>query len=359
MLTNLDKLEAETKSVIETARNAENTAKVVEQIIEGADQVAIDSMIDVENASLSQVSKFGDSMNADIVNLIHGLDNQTNEVGAQLSSLQEEKLSEKIVGVFFKKKAREMRAERIKTNDISDNLNELINQSNRIKHILEGQRDILREKREIGLATLENAQKTFVEVVAKREEAEKNIRDVLAPALTELELQMREAADQTTRAEFEAKVSKAKIELNDANNEIQKLTSKGQSLEKYISMHKTAIDSLSNQLNNQIVLIEKLTTDTEHRTVIYDQFEHSLKTADQQMIAHAINDIGAAVDNKTQEGMAAIGAATNRRMAETLESHKGHMANSTEILRKKQAADKEFYERFGKVLDDHKAANYN
>ncbi len=358
MLTNLDQLEAETKSVIETARNAESAAKVVEQIIDGADQATIDTMIDVENASLSEVSKFGQSMNADIVSLIHGLDSQTNEVGAQLDSLQEPTLTENIVGFFWKKKARELRAERIKTNDISDNLNELINQSNQIKRILEGQRDVLREKRETGLSTLEGAQKTFVSVIAEREAVEKNIRDTLSPALTELELKMREAPDQTTRAEFESKVNKAKIELNDANNEIQKLTSQGQSLEKYISMHKTAIDSLSNQLNNQIVLIEKLTTDTEHRTVIYDQFEHSLKTADQQMIAHAINDIGAAVDNKAQEGMAAIGAATNRRMAESLESHKGHMESSGEIMRKKQAADKEFYERFGKVLDDHKTSNY-
>jgi hypothetical protein len=69
------------------------------------------------------------------------------------------------------------------------------------------------------------------------------------------------------------------------------------------------------------VLINKLQTDTKQRVVLYDALTSSLKTAQQQDVAHRINEIGVKTDQEAQTAMAAIGAATNDKMADMLEAH--------------------------------------
>jgi hypothetical protein len=75
-----------------------------------------------------------------------------------------------------------------------------------------------------------------------------------------------------------------------------------------------------------MVLINKLQTDTKQRVVLYDALtSKSLKTAQQQDVAHRINEIGVKTDQEAQTAMAAIGSATNDRMADMLEAHEDHM----------------------------------
>ncbi|MFS1427006.1 hypothetical protein LMH73_007545 [Vibrio splendidus] len=358
MLKDIGTIEKDTESMMQAARTAESQTNIAESIMNKIDSADIDNMISIEGASLDSVSQLGKDMNMSIVALISGLDSKTNEVGSQLDGMQQPKWHERVVGIFSKQKASEMREERIKSNDISDNLNEIINQSNQIKHILEKQRDVLRDKREIGLTTLEQTQSLLTTSVRERDDKEKHIRDNMMPVLNELEIRMNEAEDPVARVELEAEVAQERIKLNDAQNEIQVLVSQIQSLEKYANMHKTGVDSLSNQLNNQVLLIKKLSTDTKHRSVLYDQLENSLKTADQQAIAHALNDIGSKVDDQTQRSMAAIGAASNKRMVETAEGHAAYMQNSQTILAEKAKADAEFFARFGDVLEQQKSGNY-
>ena len=65
--------------------------------------------------------------------------------------------------------------------------------------------------------------------------------------------------------------------------------------------------SLQNQAATQMVLINKLQTDTKQRVVLYDALSKSLKTAQQQDVAHRINEIGVKTDQEAQTAMAAIG----------------------------------------------------
>ena len=78
---------------------------------------------------------------------------------------------------------------------------------------------------------------------------------------------------------------------------------------------------MQNQAATQMVLINKLQTDTKQRVVLYDALTKSLKTAQQQDVAHRINEIGVKTDQEAQSAMAGIGAATNARMAEMMEKH--------------------------------------
>ena len=94
---------------------------------------------------------------------------------------------------------------------------------------------------------------------------------------------------------------------------------KSQTLERYIEKDRTWVDSLQNQAATQMVLINKLQTDTRQRVVLYDALSKSLKTAQQQDVAHRINEIGVKTDQEAQSAMAGIGAATNQRMAEMME----------------------------------------
>ena len=77
---------------------------------------------------------------------------------------------------------------------------------------------------------------------------------------------------------------------------------------------------MQNQAATQLVLINKLQTDTKQRVVLYDALTSSLKTAQQQDVAHRINEIGVKTDQEAQTAMAAIGAATNDKMADMLEA---------------------------------------
>ncbi len=51
--------------------------------------------------------------------------------------------------------------------------------------------------------------------------------------------------------------------------------------------------------------------------------------------------------------MAAIGAATNDRMADMLEKHADHMVFAREILEQKAKADERFARRFAAIVEKH------
>jgi hypothetical protein len=51
--------------------------------------------------------------------------------------------------------------------------------------------------------------------------------------------------------------------------------------------------------------------------------------------------------------MAGIGAATNSRMADMLESHEGNMVFSREVMEAKARADERFMRRFQAIAEKH------
>jgi hypothetical protein len=61
---------------------------------------------------------------------------------------------------------------------------------------------------------------------------------------------------------------------------------------------------------------------------------------------------------EAQTAMAAIGAATNDKMAGMLEAHEGHMVFARNILEQKAKADERFARRFAAIVEKHDKNQY-
>ena len=334
---------SELTSRIETAR---------QKMAEGTD-----ISVDIENASLEDVHAHTELMNANIAELIMGLDDVTTAFSKDFDEMRNKTGWESVVGIFSKGKADSMRQERIRTASIDDKLQDLISKSDVIMKLLESQLTILNEQKasvETNLAgTLDEREVTVGELEALR-------ADILAmdPKIIELENKISVEQDAAARTKLETELAALNGQYNDMVQNEQVQLAKSQTLERYIEKGKTWVDSLQNQAATQMVLINKLQTDTKQRVVLYDALSKSLKTAQQQDVAHQINEIGVKTDQEAQSAMAAIGSATNARMADMLEAHEDHMVFAREVLEQKAKADERFVRRFQQIVEKHDSNQY-
>ncbi|MDB9801559.1 MAG: hypothetical protein MUR46_04420 [Loktanella sp.] len=316
-----------------------------------------DISVDIENASLEDVHAHTELMNANIAELIMGLDDVTSAFSKDFDEMRSKTTMESVVGWFSGAKADSMREERMRTASVDDKLQDLISKSDIITKLLQGQ-----------LATL-NEQKTKVETnltgtLDEREatvgELEQVRADILAidPQIITLEGKISVEQDAAKRTKLESELAGLNTKYNEMVQMEQVKLAKSQTLERYIEKGKTWVDSLQNQAATQMVLINKLETDTKQRVVLYDALSKSLKTAQQQDVAHKINEIGVKTDQEAQTAMAAIGAATNARMADMLEAHEDHMVFAREVLEQKAKADERFVRRFQKIVEKHDSNQY-
>jgi hypothetical protein len=308
--------------------------------------------LDVENATLDDVAKHTDLMNANIAELIMGLDDVTAGFSAEFSEMRSKTGMESFIGIFSSAKAESMRQERMRAATIDDKLQDLIAKSDVIVKLLQGQLDLL------------NVQKTRVEgnlgsTLTEREETVAALEAVRAevaaldPRIIELENRIAVEQDAAARTRLETELATLNAQHNALVQDEQVKLAKSQTLERYIEKGKTWVDSLQNQAATQMVLINKLQTDTRQRVVLYDALTSSLKTAQQQDVAHRINEIGVKTDQEAQTAMAAIGAATNDKMADMLEKHEDHMVFARQILEQKAKADERFARRFASIVEKH------
>ena len=173
------------------------------------------------------------------------------------------------------------------------------------------------------------------------------------PRIIALENKIAVEQDAAARTKLESELAELNAGYNALVQDEQVKLAKSQTLERYIEKGKTWIDSLQNQAATQMVLINKLQTDTRQRVVLYDALTKSLKTAQQQDVAHRINEIGVETDKEAQASMAAIGTATNQRMADMMEAHEEHMVYARDVLEAKAKADERFARRFQKIVEKH------
>ena len=308
--------------------------------------------LDVENATLEDVSKHTDLMNANIAELIMGLDDVTAGFSAEFNEMRTKTGMETFIGIFSSAKAESMRQERMRAATIDDKLQDLISKSDVIVKLLQGQLDLLnvqKTKVEGNLAsTLVEREETVAALEAVRAEVA-----ALDPRLIELENKIAVEQDAAARTKLETELATLNAQHNALIQDQQVKLAKSQTLERYIEKGKTWVDSLQNQAATQLVLINKLQTDTKQRVVLYDALTSSLKTAQQQDVAHRINEIGVKTDQEAQTAMAAIGAATNDKMADMLEKHEDHMVFAREILEQKAKADERFARRFAAIVEKH------
>jgi peptidoglycan hydrolase CwlO-like protein len=316
-----------------------------------------EAAIDVENATLDDVHQHTDLMNANIADLIMGLDDVTAGFSRDFDEMRNKTGMESFIGIFSNAKSESMRQERMRSASIEDKLQDLIGKSDIIVKLLQGQLDML------------NAQKTSVEnnLTATLDEREATVGSLEAvraeisamdPAIIELENKISVEQDAAKRTKLESELAALNTRYNALVQQEQVDLAKSQTLERYIEKGKTWMDSLQNQAATQMVLINKLQTDTKQRVVLYDALTSSLKTAQQQDVAHRINEIGVKTDQEAQAAMAAIGTATNNRMADMMEAHEDHMVFARKVLEAKAKADERFARRFASIVEKHDKNQY-
>lgn len=308
--------------------------------------------LDIETATLADVQAHTDAMNANIAELIMGLDDVTAGFSKEFDGLRSKSGMESLVGIFSKGKAEAMRAERLRAASIDAKLQDLIAKSDMIVSLLEGQLAVLNEQK----AKVEmNLKLTLDEREFTVGALEKTRAEILAldPKIIEMENRIAVEQDAAARTRLETELADLNLRYNALVQDEQVNLAKSQTLERYIEQGKTWVDSLTNQAATQMVLINKLMTDTKQRVVLYDALTKSLKTAQQQDIAHRINEIGVKTDQEAQAAMAGIGAATNRRMAEMLEAHGDQMVFARKVLEDKAKADERFARRFAAIVEKH------
>ncbi|MEM6409482.1 MAG: hypothetical protein AAF700_13850 [Pseudomonadota bacterium] len=311
-----------------------------------------DISIDIENASLEDVHAHTELMNANIAELIMGLDDVTSGFSKDFDAMRDKTGWESFVGIFSKGKSESMRQERMRTASIDDKLQDLISKSDQIVALLQGQLSVLEEQK---VKVEGNLTGTLDEREMVVSELEGLRADILAmdPKIIEMENKISVEQDAAARTKLETELADLNTRYNEMVQQEQVKLAKSQTLERYIEKGKTWIDSLQNQAATQMVLINKLETDTKQRVVLYDALTKSLKTAQQQDVAHQINEIGVKTDQEAQAAMAGIGSATNTRMAEMMEAHEDQMVFARKVLEQKAKADERFARRFEKIVEKH------
>lgn len=356
-LQNFDAEIEKTREVVESMRSKIEQSGVVLEEFAKSEQKIGDVDFDIENARIEDVLKQQKVMEANIADLIIGLEDATNVFGSEFESMKSYSTWESIVGVFSKQRAQRMRTDRVRNMSLAQNLQELLFKSDTIVGILGGQKQILDERYKTSESSLTKVIDRRKAAMEQLEATQKRIEE-LNPILLDIENKIAASTNQKERTKLEGERSKLATEYNEAQAKEQELLAESQTLERYTSMFQTFVDSLNNQIAAQNTLINKLTIDTEQRIVLYKALEDSLKTAAQQDVAHKINTLGSQVDNTAEETMAGIGAAAQKHIADLLEMHEKNMVMTADIQRRKKLADEAFARRFDEVMKKHDAANY-
>ncbi|KAJ54977.1 hypothetical protein ACMU_14555 [Actibacterium mucosum KCTC 23349] len=332
------------------AKIAELTGRIetARQKMASGDDIAID----IENASLDDVHAHTELMNANIAELIMGLDDVTAGFSKDFDELRNKTGMESFIGIFARGKAEAMRQERLRSASIDDKLQDLIAKSDSIVQLLEGQLAVLNEQKESVETNLSGTLDEREATVATLESVRAEIQG-MDPQIITLENKISVEQDAAARTQLESELAALNAKYNELVQDEQVKLAKSQTLERYIEKGKSWVDSLQNQAATQMVLINKLQTDTKQRVVLYDALTKSLKTAQQQDVAHRINEIGVQTDKEAQAAMAAIGSATNARMAEMMEAHEDHMVFARKVLEQKAKSDERFARRFAAIVEKH------
>ena len=174
-----------------------------------------DVTIEIENATLEDVHAQTDAMNANIAELIMGLDDVTAGFQQDFDEMRSKTGMEKLIGIFSKGKAESMRQERMRTASIDDKLQDLISKSNVIQKLLESQLAVLEDQK---VKVESNLSETLTERETTVGALEKTRADVLDldPKIIDLENKISVEQDAAARTALESELA----ELNARYNEL-------------------------------------------------------------------------------------------------------------------------------------------
>ena len=105
-------------------------------------------------------------------------------------------------------------------------------------------------------------------------------------------------------------------------------------------------------------MIAKLRIDTEQRTVLYDTLVESLRTTQQQDVAHRIDEIGSETDAQAEELMLQGGVSAQNRIASMMEAHAAYITRSKVVADKGRIAQDAFVRRFAKIVEGVDTGRY-
>jgi chromosome segregation ATPase len=344
------------QKVQETRENVFSKIQEAEQKLDNQGQDALKDL-DFAKSSLESVQVEATELDANIATLINALDDITSEIGSDFNVMREKTGWEKVTGIFSSKYSDSIRIDRIRNSSITEKLNDIIVKSNAIEKILIDQLVVLKGEYENVKTTLDTTLQERVGTTKSLDEVREALAEV-NPVLEDLYNQIQESTDSTVRTELEKEMQVHENKRQELENEEQTLLSQSQEYERYIEIGKGYVESIHKQISTQNVLINKLKTDTEKRTVYYQATGHSIKTAEQQNIGHKINELAVDTDEKAFQIVNGIGHAANNKMIEMLESQEQHMARLAEVHKKSRMANDIFSRRFETVIDKHEGASY-
>ena len=107
--------------------------------------------LDIEKVRLSDVINAKSKLQDTVGILIAGYDDLTNALGGDIDSMKDMTFTEKFVGVFSNRSARQMRERRVQDADIDTQLQDLVSQTQSIGNLLAEHADVLgREYASVG-----------------------------------------------------------------------------------------------------------------------------------------------------------------------------------------------------------------
>jgi chromosome segregation ATPase len=207
-------------------------SEVTARIEQGRAKLAAgEDAINLENATLQDVNKQTDLMNANIAELIMGLDDVTAGFSKDFDEMRTKTGMESFIGMFSSAKSESMRQERLRTASIDDKLQDLIAKSDVIVRLLQGQLHLL------------NVQKGRVEAnlgdtLTEREAAVTGLDQVRAeiaamdPKIIELENKISVEQDASTRTALESDLAGLNARFNALVQDEQVQLAKSQTLER-------------------------------------------------------------------------------------------------------------------------------
>ena len=227
------------RQVAETQRQIAELGTRFEQA--AASDQAVQPSIDIANATLADVNKNTEVMNANIAELIMGLDDITAGFSKDFEEMRGKTAWENVVGVFARGKSEAMRQERLRAASIDDKLQDLISKSDVITRLLQGQLDLLNEQKakvEANLTqTLAEREATVDTLEGLREQI--RARD---PRLIELENRVAATTDPSDRTRLETELANANRQHNALVQDEQVALARSQTLERYIEAGKTWVE---------------------------------------------------------------------------------------------------------------------
>ncbi|MDW9478821.1 hypothetical protein GOB57_08970 [Sinorhizobium meliloti] len=334
----------------QVAKDAEKASKFdrLGKLLGGSSLAEVN--LDMDDQDFDAVRAADAAVTENIAKLIHGLDEITQGFSADFAGMSEATMSEKLIGIFSRKRSEAMKAERVRSASIDGSLNELIRKSDTIGRILNTQLNVLSDRNVKVIEGQSNVNGLYEATAGKIAELE--------VTLTELDAEhsdiVAKAAETTgpELAALETRVAEIANKLNTAREDLQTQTALQQSLSGYRQQFANYAESLAKQIAAQKTMIEKLKLDTEQRSILYKTLTESIKAAQQQELAHQIDETGRATDNMADTLMTQIGASAQNRVMTMLERHKEYEL----LLQKKKGqrdnANAKFAARFTDVLKD-------